>query len=211
MSTISAEAFLKGFSAAWAAEQVGDGMATRSPYVDRCAWTLAMLSGEGLLAKVLRRIELPDARLEYRTEFYTVDALFVGGDDLFREGLSYPSCIHALIEHEFGNNIEEEMWKLIHWRAPLKVLIFYDWAGDEKTTASRRTWLGDKLSALAGMVKTVNKFHCEESSTTYLFLIGTRDTWNGNVTWCFATDQVLEPALVIRSDVVSGLVAGPQA
>ena len=59
--------------------------------------------------------------------------MFVGGEELFKNNLWYPSKLHVLIEHEHGESIEEEMWKLLFLRAPLKVLIFYDWDEAKKT------------------------------------------------------------------------------
>jgi len=41
------------------------------------------------------------------------------------------------IEHENGCDVETEMWKLAHWRSPLKVLVFYDFDMQDREKARR--------------------------------------------------------------------------
>jgi hypothetical protein len=69
-----------------------------------------------------------------------------------------PSYVHILIEHENGRNPEEEWYKLIHWYAPLKVLICYD----------RRASLLDEFCAVK---VEANQFHLR-SDEEYLVIIG---------------------------------------
>ena len=77
------------------------------------------------LKEVMERLRPKSERLEYvREKLSRIDAMFVGGEDLFRNNLEHPSKFHVLIEHEHNENFEKEMWKLIFLRAPLKVLIF---------------------------------------------------------------------------------------
>lgn len=85
----------------------------------------------------------------------------------------YPARLNVIIEHENGNEIEREMWKLVMWRAPLKVLIFYDWPDDERTEKPPKArWLEDKLDALLRIRSEVGTLWPEADETTYLFLVG---------------------------------------
>lgn len=77
----------------------------------------------------------------------------------------------ALIEHENRKDVETEVWKLAHWRAPLKVLVFYRFG---------QSWLDDKLQVLKSIVKTAQS-KCPEKDVEYLFLAGYSD--NGRVVW----------------------------
>ena len=85
----------------------------------------------------------------------------------------YPARLNVIIEHENGNELEREMWKLVMWRAPLKVLVFYDWPDDERTGNPRRArWLKDKLNALFRIRSEVGTLWPEADETAYLFLVG---------------------------------------
>ena len=159
------------------------------PYAEKTRWTDFMLRSGGFLNKVMDRFKNSYFNnISYKQEYYTIDALYVGGEDLFRSNLSYPSKIFAILEHEFGNNIEEEVWKLIFWRAPLKILIFYDWA-EEEMTDRRREWLQTKLKKIEQMIEKVKYFHREDNDTEYLFIIGkqTEDKKNP-MNWRWASD-----------------------
>lgn len=147
------------------------------------AWNLRMLDPGGFINDVMNRISTSERKLHYRTEWYKVDALYIGGEDLYKNNLSYPSRVEALIEHELGDKLEEEMWKLIHWRSPLKVIIFYDWSEDEKSTTLRKTWCDNTLGTLHRMLKKVNDFHLENLNTQYLFLIAGRYESKGPFFW----------------------------
>ena len=116
--------------------------------------------------------------------------MFVGGKDLFRDRLLYPSQLLVLIEHENFSNVEEEMWKLIFWRCPLKVLIFYDWNEYEKeSTPKRRNWLPEKLKTLRSMLDDVDAASVEPDSAEYLFLVGNWEKPDGHVHWRWTTPR----------------------
>ena len=68
------------------------------------------------------------------------------------------------------------MWKLLIFRSPLKILIFYDYLEDEKRTEKKQHWLQNKLVDLLKMGKEVDARCQEAENTEYLFLIGNRDT-----------------------------------
>lgn len=172
MAIINLHSFLTEFATVW--EEVTSTRAQEiiDKYSNNTAWTDFMLGDEGLLEKISNKYNEEDMPVKMKREYYTLDGLYVGGENLFRSDYMYPSDIYALIEHENGNNVEEEMWKLIHWRCPLKVLIFYDWAEDEKKSGKRENWLNDKLETLMDMIEKVDKFNTESNITEYLFLIG---------------------------------------
>jgi hypothetical protein len=193
---LSIEAFLKAFQIVWQNELKNpDSLAQKNPWnIDnRGDWTKYILSKKnGLLSKMVPNLQEVDPNLAYTSEWYTVDGLFVGGVDLFREDLSYPSAIYTLIEHELDSNIEEEIWKLLHWRCPLKVLFFYDWAEDDKGTAARKDFIKEKVNTAIFMKNKVSEFWTENSSTQYLFLIGKRKTLNSQITWNYCTNSDLQ-------------------
>ncbi|MDE0511377.1 MAG: hypothetical protein OXI88_06315 [Gammaproteobacteria bacterium] len=153
-----------------------------------------MLGSEppGFLRRVADRIRTDVNRLECYGEFYTLDLVYVSGEDLYREELYYPSLLSVIIEHENNlDTLEEEMWKLIFWRSPLKVLISYDLNDDGKTTPDRKNNLLKKLEILSRMLATANEAHPETASTEYLFIIGSRDSVQSDVKWRWA-DTTLE-------------------
>jgi hypothetical protein len=145
---ISAESFYEAFIREWeVARAEGDLEAGDNPWMD-LTWTRFIQEPGGFLERVMRRVETPGFPLHYRKEWYKVDALYVGGEDLFETNLNYPSSIQVLIEHEHNEDIEREMWNLLHWRAPLKVIISYDWSEEEKTTPARIGYMGRKIGNL---------------------------------------------------------------
>jgi|SRR5277367_5945029 len=201
MAQISPEQFLHAYAKTWRA---GADRITL-PLGPSDAWTSLMLNHNGFLWRVAEELRKGDETFAYRRELYTVDAVILGGNDLFRTGLCYPSAVHVLIEHELGYYVEEEMWKLLHWRCPLKVLITYDWPEDEKDkSATKRSWLHVKIEKLRCMRDEVEKFQGEEPRTSYLFLIGDRKSSNTPVChWRYASSR---NAFDVRPLLVSDLV-----
>ena len=91
----------------------------------------------------------------------------------------------VLIEHENDyTRLEEEMWKLLMFRSPLKVIVSYDWDENEKTNPSRINGLKDKLDKLADMARQVDKNWKEAEDTEYLIVIGNRNA-DDNIIWKF--------------------------
>jgi len=175
MSRINSEVLCDAFREEWMFQiEQAPSILTSPEYPEPGAWTSFMEKPGGVLEGTLKRLRRDNSGLHCRRQRYTLDSLFVGGQDLFRSDMNYPSEIHVAIEHEHGSHVEEEMWKLIHWRAPLKVLIFYDWNEWEKNSDSNRTWLGSKVSNLWSMLEQVNSYFPENVTTEYLFLIGYR-------------------------------------
>ena len=68
----------------------------------------------------------------------------------------------ALIEHENRKDIETELWKLAHWRAPLKVLVFYRFG---------ESWLDAKFETARRIIESA-QITCPEDGAEYLLLAG---------------------------------------
>lgn len=189
---VSAADFAKAFDHAWAAvlQEAGAESRIRELFRNDSCWTDFMLSSEaGLLANVATCLKSSVADLEYYgREIYSIDATLVGGiretDLLGRGDQGYPARLYALIEHENGDAVEEEMWKLLWWRSPLKVIIFYDYsAADCAKTTRFAQWLPTKLKMLERMRADVSNFHPEDPATEYLLVVGQLTDARGIPSW----------------------------
>ena len=185
--------FLEAFKNEWNSRVEKNRHEVSDIYGDSNRWTNFMLGNEGFLASVMTRLDENKTELEYKREYYTLDALYVGGENLYRQNRTYPSELNVLIEHEQGDNVEEEMWKLIFWRSPLKVIIFYDWNEYEKTTNARREWLDRKLIKLVDMLNKANAYFSENQETNYLFIIGNRVEKDQLPNWRWASNKQIQP------------------
>ena len=154
-------------------------------FKDNREWPDFMLSYRGFLNHIMRRIPCQDSKLIYWKELYTIDAVYVSGEDLLgRKELSYPKGLQVIIKHENGDHPEEEMWKLLYWRSPLKVLIFYDYHEyQKKQDEKKKTWLKERLEKFTKMLINVETFFKENVSTEYLFIIGNQETVGGTINW----------------------------
>ena len=188
---LTAEEFRKGFTAAWKERWSSDIEGLHTKYASTREWTELMLDKRGLLADVCKRLSTIERPLVYRQEWSKFDALFVQGKAVDSDEVMDEYPIHALIEHENADHLDTEMWKLIHWRCPLKVLIFYDWNVGEKTTDNRKRWLQCRMGGMRGMLKRANAFCPESSATEYLFIVGSRDN-DQHPRWRWATNATLE-------------------
>ena len=75
--------------------------------------------------------------------------------------------------YENGERVEEEMWKLLMWRSPLKVLIFYDYLEEEKAKhPNLDAWLEKKLEKLRCMAIEMHERWPEYQSNEYLLVVG---------------------------------------
>lgn len=198
MNRITAEQFREAFGCVWTELVNEDRDKVFEAYAGNSAWTRFILDDGGLLNKVMNRVAGNLNPLKYYKELYTIDAAMVGGEDLFRERLKYPSRIYVAVEHENGFNVEEEMWKLIYWRIPLKVLVFYDWTEQDKTCESRRRWVDQKLETLGDMLEKANRGPLGADAAEYLFLIGGKSA-DGTPTWSWASNSQMQPASLAGS------------
>ena len=106
-------------------------------------------------------------------EYYTLDCVYYEKEPNLIERGAYPAGFSAIIEHENGERVEEEMWKLLMWRGPLKVLIFYDYLDDAKQQNKKYAdWLERKFKEFGSMAKTMHQRHPEGSDNQYLFVVG---------------------------------------
>ena len=165
---VSAKRFRDGFSQQWK-----EDAAKTNDIIDayRCnkTWTKYMLGKEdSFLSRLSEKLSYAMAR-----EWYTLDVTYYDEDqNLYRDG-GYPACLHVIVEHENENDVETEMWKLLMFRSPLKVLIFYDWPEYKKEKRPERAkWLDEKLIKLFRMGEDVDAIWPEANDTEYLFLIG---------------------------------------
>lgn len=223
MQPITAEAFAQAFHTAWQEACAFDRPGLMASYAGCREYTRRMLESDTAIItrtfSLLRDRVGADPTLALRHQWYTLDAVLIAGTNLFGQDMSYPSRLEALIEHENGDNWEEEMWKLLFWRAPLKVLIGYDYCEADyahacKIDGEARTkgdWLPHKISKLRDMHQTVTAWH-PESNTQYLLLVGNkaRRDLEGDVQWRWCRlDQPgalmpLEASAAIDGPVASG-------
>ncbi len=185
MSAITSKDFISAFKKEWDKEIKIKSEEILEKFKDTREWTDFMLSNKRFLNQIMRRIPYQDSELIYWKEFYTIDAVYVSGEDLLgRKELSYPKGLQVIIEHENGDHPEEEMWKLLYWRSPLKVLIFYDYHEyQKKQDEKKKTWLKERLEKFTKMLINVETFFKENVSTEYLFIIGNQEIVGGTINW----------------------------
>ena len=195
---VSVQDFLKAFSQQWNADQECRGVQPlRDAYQDDDMWT-AYMQGRNrgafpdtFLDRLAERLGQKAIReRQYLDVVYYTEVARNAPQDRIR-----PVHWNVIIEHENGEDVEKEMWKMLQWRAPLKVLIFYDWPPWRQTTPDREDWLVNKLDALFDLRREVDASWPEAIATTYLFLTGkppqpgTLPDWR----YCDSTDQNLRP------------------
>ncbi|MCR6654678.1 MAG: hypothetical protein NVV63_02455 [Opitutus sp.] len=67
-----------------------------------------------------------------------------------------PIHVYAVVEHENGDHPEEEFWKMVHFYAPLKVVVFYSRTPEHH------------LEGFRNVLKQANAFHARNKSEEYL-------------------------------------------
>ena len=212
---VTAEDFYAAFIECWKKEALDTDKETlKSGIIEKYAksgeWTKCMLGGKGgdgmeasFLYKVKSRLcDRPNAHgklLRMSREWYTLDAVFYSGNNLFgceQKGEEYPPLLDVLIEHENGGDVETEMWKLLLFRAPLKVIIFYDWGDSDKKHENkgkeRKQWLPAKLGELALMAMKVEHLWPENEDTEYLFIVGHRNSEDQLCWKKFSLNELIE-------------------
>ena len=182
--------FLEAFAEVWFAALDAGRVPSSGPYGNREAWKEFIEGEEGLLAQVLERLAKGGHFWYGREVVFRFDAAY--GDDPDRR---HPVVFAAFIEHELNNDPETEMQKLILTRAPLKVLLFYDWGEFEKDTALRRQWADSKLAWFAAALEKANAACPEDERTAYIFCIGRRATPDAEIKWYAASSKPLQPIL----------------
>lgn len=181
---ITATDFINAFRQGWQRAVIP----STGPYPDLAIWENFVIGPSGLLVSIMAQLTSKVPLLTYKREFHRFDVAYVAGQNLFGQGLWNPSEVHVLIEHEMNNDVEKEMWKLIHWRAPLKVLITYDWADTQKTNAFRSNWGVNQATKFRTFLQTINSHHSESPQTEYLFLIAQRPDVDSHVSrWLWSS------------------------
>ena len=156
---ITGEHFLNVFQKVWKQRiardpQIAECFKARKPR------TLCMCGKLGVLPETLEGLQ--DPRLEWCPEFYRIDfaAWRESRSVLHKRQYRQPLGVLVLIEHENYRNSEEEFWKLLHWYAPLKVLVCYhtDYQG--------------RLRTFREVGRAMNNHHARNPNEEYLVLIG---------------------------------------
>lgn len=199
------------FIAAFRSAESGHREAIKECYTVRPLRTKTMLGEGGVLQDTCRHLaKTLELALEYKREWYTIDALFVSGKELiYPDGsvasdghrLWYPSRLDVLVEHENDEKLEEEMWKLLFWHAKLKVIIGYDFCDneyDEKLgrgqSGAKRDWAPGKIQQLRGMLREVHG--ADGDGAEYLLVLGNRGAWADDSPvawrWCRLDDDSSE-------------------
>ena len=206
---VSVQDFLNAFSQQWNADRECRGRALRDAYQEDKTTTAYMLGENGedfpqtffdRLAKRLGQQALPE-RQRLDVVYYTTKAHNIEHTPRIR-----PACLNVIIEHENGEKVEEEMWKMLMWRAPLKVLVFYDWSEDERTeNPEKEQWLENKLRQLYALRQEVNREWPEADDTSYLFLIGRPPQRGALPVWrwcCYSSEKTRRPLKPMRLKIV---------
>ena len=166
--------FCNAFAKQWKTEtERSEGNILEAFKNDR-TWTNYMVTNkESFLSRLAKGMNFAITK-----EYYKLDAVYYNEGDqsniLFPPPNElYPHCLHVIIEHENGERVEQEMYKLLLHRSPLKVLIFYDYPECQKAQNQEYArWLDDKLSQFICIGKAVNDAWPEAENTEYLFLVG---------------------------------------
>lgn len=131
---------------------------------------------------------------QIRKEDNKFDLMLAGGSPLLRDSCGYPSRFYAIVEHERGEYPEEELWKLLFWRADLKVIVMYDYTSEDQAKRQHKgkpCWLQDKKELFA---KTLKQFNVDQSQdgapwkdpSFYLIVVGTWQSKTiGVLRWTF--------------------------
>ena len=178
---ITAQEFEEAFRSQWEEDRCSRELEIKH-LIKKCwnkpvgPWTKFMLEeNEPFFYRVLQKLEREDMGFCYgkgsAAERYRLDCAYHHCKS-FYEDYDYPFCMDVLIEHENDKYIEEEMWRLLMVRSPLKVLVCYD-------------VLKNKLDELAYMARRVDKNWQEAEETEYLIIIGRRNSTSDDVIWDF--------------------------
>ena len=187
---VSAKNFCDAFAQQWCEElkKQNGPRAILHAYENDTRWTEYMLGEKevpcapSFLRSLAERLSLAMGR-----EWNYLDAVYYEEQEdsyIYRPkvGGPYPDCLHVIVEHENREDVETEMWKLLMFRSPLKVLIFYDYRKDCKTT-STTDWLKEKFEQLLKMGSRVKQKCLEADNVEYIFIVGNRSADGQTLCW----------------------------
>ena len=171
---MTANEFKQAFLNKWLELTENDAMREMAvaAFQDCPAWTTFMLGNNeqnGFLHGVADELNR-----EVYSEFFSLDCVFYQDEFDHFEGGGYPIGLDAIIEHENGRRPEEEWHKLLLWRAPLKVLIFYDYSEDAiEGNPQWANWLVGKLEIFADMTRqTSDRWPGRRDEDDFLIVVG---------------------------------------
>lgn len=165
---ITPKVFCEAWRKAW--NRKSERMSSAFSQASWGEWTKLMLAADsGFLHEVKCEIENAVSRelIYWCEEIFRTDVAFVtkGGPyfmNTYGEG-TMPLFVDVLIEHESQfKTTHDEMWKLIFYRSPLKVLVTYAHPDDWET----------KLKCLLKYLCLANEAFPENAGTQYLFIVG---------------------------------------
>ena len=177
-ATVSLQDFRDAFSQQWRDDLQDRDKELRRTYRGSKTTLTAYMLGKkddfchAFFARVARKLDQKPLRERQNLDmvYYTEKARNISHTKRIR-----PARMNVIIEHEAKKTGEEEMWKMLMWRASLKVLVFYDWSDDEKEGNRRRhrkEWLENKRNDLFDMHSQIDALWSEDAKTDYLFLVG---------------------------------------
>ncbi len=148
-----------------------------SAFQNEAEWTTFM-QGDDVAPGFLHSVGESLERSVYMEQF-TFDCVFCLDEPNLLEGDGgYPAGYDVVIEHE-NRDPEGEWWKLLIIRAPLKVVIFYDWTDEQKLQAinngnwNNANWLIGKLERFAEMRRYMqDRWPGRRDHDDYLIVVG---------------------------------------
>ena len=187
---VSAQDFLTAFGGQWADDLEHHEQALLDAIAGAPTWTAYMLKGErAFLKRVADRLHRAMV-----VERDRIDASYYETQDMpdFYPNWwqPYPARWDVLIEHENGEYPQEELYKLLMRRAPLKVVVFYDWGEFAKEChLKRQRWFPETLEDLFRIGRTVATHWPEAENTEYLLLVGQPEQEGGPYRWRYLCVQ----------------------
>ena len=174
---VSARRFREAFLGQWDEDLNDREEEIVNAYPNDRLWTEWMLTeDDAFLSRLATHLQR-----DVRIDWYLLDAIYFDPTNNPVPGLGeefgHPARLEVYIEHENGNNPEEEMYKLLMWPASLKVLIFYDWPAYDHNP-NHQQWLTQELTTMFQMGREIDVQRPGVSKAEYLFLVG-RTEQNG--------------------------------
>lgn len=141
-------------------------------------WTDTLFGKNPLVPEKIRS-ELGISRL--RINDHLIDGAFGGSENLIYINDSrrfWPVKYTILLEHEnLFDQVDEELFKLINRRSPLKVIVTY------KVKQDPIIRIDEKVKMFCSIIKKSNAWFPENESTEYLCIFGYRNETDSALLW----------------------------
>ncbi len=181
---VTAEQFCEAWCAVWtekseqeksriSSKLSGDGTWTE--------WTKCMLTGSDAFLKSVA------TKLGFQDKWQHGGGLNIDMVFLTDPENGYPPIFDVMIEHENDKYVENEMWKLMYLRSPLKVIVFYEHHFQSMSSPPDTICLSKKLGELIKMLHETNAAFPENENTEYLFIIGSVESRDAKIQWRWAS------------------------